>query len=179
MKKLLMAMILLATIGISCNKSEIAEKSITPRKTIKKTRKAKCDRDWIINVGLNGQPTTVSCPRPGNKCYRNKSGNHGCGEYADPKTKLAVYTNSNGTINTIDYVNNEDFTIMFPDIDQTLYNQIIDGELNLYKVSWIDETAIIDPNDETCDCEPSTFVLSSSSTIGGIDATNTVLIWAY
>ena len=179
MKKLLIALIMLTSLGISCNKNEVSPTLTLQKKTIKKTRATKCDRDYIIHPGTNGSPSTYRCPKPGNLCYRDKKGNHGCGEYADPMSKLATYTNQSGSINSIEYVNNEDFTILFPDINQSLYDQIVDGELNLYSVAWADETAIYDETEETCTCQLSTYVLSSASNIDNVNDSNIVLIWAY
>ncbi len=120
----------------------------------------------------------MECPLGGNLCYRDKKGGlHGCGEYADPKGILATYTNVDGSINSQEYVTNEDYMIMFPDITSSMYQQIVSGSLHLYLVPWTDATQ--DNMEEETDFPTSIYVLSSSTSINDANNSNISLIWIY
>ncbi|MFM2191160.1 MAG: hypothetical protein RLZZ118_117 [Bacteroidota bacterium] len=182
MKKIILAIIAIASIAVACNKAQTpVENSSTT--IIKKTRAAsqKCNRDLIVHV--NGNKSYTTCPLPGNCCYKDKKGGkHHCDcEIANKPLNVILtdYTNSDGTVNTISYFQTENYVELFPDVDATIYAQIMNGNLKLYKLPWDDQTPADAgdlPLELTCQ---HTFVLSTASTISQVNNTNIQLIWVY
>jgi hypothetical protein len=168
-----------STIFVSCKKQEKLVNTTVTTKSTRAPKTPKCNRDYII-VGLPG-PATVKCPIGGTLCYRDKKGNHGCGENSDPKSKIANYTNSNGSINTIEYFQNEDYSILFGDVNlnPSILNQINAGNLHLYLMPCVDGTEITEIDEDNSNCSSSTYVLSSANNIDEVNSSNITLIWIY
>jgi hypothetical protein len=171
--------IIASTIFVSCKKQEKLVNTTVKTKSTRAPKTPKCNRDYII-VGMPG-PTTVKCPKGGTLCYRDKKGNHGCGEYSDPKSKVANYTNLNGSINTIEYFQKEDYSILFGDVNlyPTLLNEINTGTLHLYLMPWVDGTEITETDEDNSNCQSSTYVLSRANNIDEVNSSNITLIWIY
>lgn len=167
-----------STIFVSCKKQEKLVNT-TATKSTRAPKTPKCNRDYII-VGLPG-PATVKCPKGGTLCYRDKKGNHGCGENSDPKFKVAKYTNLNGSINTIKYFQNEDYSILFGDVNlyPALLDEINAGTLHLYLMPWVDGTEITETDEDNSNCQSSTYVLSRANNIDEVNSSNITLIWIY
>lgn len=184
MKKVFLAITIIAILAIltvACNKSqtpvEIVSTNALQHGHIRAANS--CNRDLIVNPNNH----TSTCPLPGKCCWKDKKGGK---HYCDCERAMSPlggllnnFTNPDGSVRTIEYFNTQDYSILFPDVDETIHSQIMNGSLKLYLMPWTDQTPADEgdlPLEVICQ---HIFALSSANTIANVNKTNIELIWVY